>query len=62
MGIVALSESHISVHTWPELGIVNLDVCVCNYKKDNAPNARRIFGEISTLFLPGKITRKEIKR
>lgn len=28
-GIVVLAESHISIHTWPENGIVTIDVYVC---------------------------------
>lgn len=28
-GIVLLSESHISIHTWPELGSATLDVFTC---------------------------------
>ena len=28
-GVVVLAESHISVHTWPELGYAALDVFTC---------------------------------
>jgi S-adenosylmethionine decarboxylase len=28
-GVVVLAESHISVHTWPELGYAALDVFAC---------------------------------
>jgi S-adenosylmethionine decarboxylase len=28
-GVVALSESHISVHTWPEHGYMAIDVFMC---------------------------------
>ena len=28
-GVIALAESHISVHTWPELGYMALDVFMC---------------------------------
>ncbi|MGE4052913.1 MAG: S-adenosylmethionine decarboxylase family protein, partial [Piscinibacter sp.] len=30
-GVVLLAESHLAVHTWPELGAVTLDVYVCNF-------------------------------
>jgi len=28
-GVAILAESHISIHTWPEIGYVALDVFVC---------------------------------
>jgi len=28
-GVVLISESHISLHTWPEHGLVNLDIFTC---------------------------------
>jgi S-adenosylmethionine decarboxylase len=31
-GFVLLSESHISIHTWPELGKATLDVFTCGNK------------------------------
>lgn len=31
-GIVALEESHISIHTWPEIGYVAIDVFTCGDK------------------------------
>jgi hypothetical protein len=40
-GVVLLAESHLAVHTWPELGAVTMDVYVCNFSGDNgaAPEA-----------------------
>jgi S-adenosylmethionine decarboxylase len=61
-GIVALSESHISIHTWPELGIVNMDVYICNYQRNNTKATRRTFEEVAALFGKSEIQKKEILR
>ena len=34
-GAVILAESHLAIHTWPEMGSVTLDVYVCNFTTDN---------------------------
>ena len=61
-GVIALSESHVAMHTWPELGVVNIDVYTCNYSRDNAENTRKTFDEISAIFKPQKIIKQEIRR
>jgi S-adenosylmethionine decarboxylase len=61
-GIIALSESHVSMHTWPEIGVVNIDVYTCNYQNDNTASTRKVFDEIAEIFKPGQIDRQEIKR
>ena len=38
-GVVLLAESHVAVHTWPELGAATLDVYVCNLGADNSRRA-----------------------
>jgi S-adenosylmethionine decarboxylase len=32
-GMVAIAESHVSVHTWPEHGFLAFDVCTCGKKE-----------------------------
>lgn len=61
-GVVALSESHVSMHTWPELGVVNIDVYTCNYQNDNTQATENVFAEISALFQPGEIQKKTVRR
>jgi len=41
-GVVLLAESHLAVHTWPELGAVTLDVYVCNLGGDNSAAAETL--------------------
>lgn len=33
--VYCLAESHIAIHTWPELNTVTFDVYLCNYSKNN---------------------------
>ncbi|HWQ22084.1 MAG TPA: adenosylmethionine decarboxylase [Clostridia bacterium] len=33
-GVVVISESHLSIHTWPEYGYAALDVYTCGEKTD----------------------------
>lgn len=61
-GVVSLVESHIAIHTWPELGYLTLDVYLCNYSRDNSKIAKLIFQEIAIFFKPSKICKKFIKR
>ena len=51
-GVVLLAESHIAVHTWPEMAGVTLDVYVCNYGSDNSARARALFDALSAAFMP----------
>ncbi len=61
-GIIALSESHVSMHTWPELGIVNMDVYTCNFQNDNTKATRKMFDEIAALFGKSTINKVEVRR
>jgi S-adenosylmethionine decarboxylase len=33
-GVVVISESHLAIHTWPELGYAAVDVFTCGEKVD----------------------------
>ena len=44
-GVVLLAESHLAVHTWPELAAATLDVYVCNFGADNSARARSAAGD-----------------
>lgn len=49
-GVVLLAESHLAVHTWPELGAVTLDVYVCNLHGDNRARAAALMATLETAF------------
>lgn len=61
-GVVLLAESHVAVHTWPELGAVTLDVYVCNYGSDNSGKARCLLQALVGAFAPADLSRQELLR
>jgi S-adenosylmethionine decarboxylase len=60
--VIALSESHISIHTWPERHVVQLDVFLCNYLHDNTAKCERIFDTIVEYFEPVSVQKIAIER
>lgn len=61
-GVVLLAESHLALHTWPELGVVTLDIHVCNRSGDSRPGARHLLAALSRVFDPASLTSQEIER
>lgn len=61
-GVVLLAESHLAVHTWPELAGVTLDVYVCNYGQDNSAKAHGLFEALVQCFLPRSVVRGSLPR
>jgi spermidine synthase/S-adenosylmethionine decarboxylase len=61
-GTVVLAESHLAVHTWPEIASVTLDVYVCNFSGDNSHQAQALFSEVITWFSPSRLEKKEVAR
>jgi len=61
-GVVLLAESHLAVHTWPELGAVTLDVYVCNYGGDNRDRARTLLDALVRVFEPAEVSRQQLLR
>lgn len=48
--VICLSESHISVHTWPEHGLVNLDIYLSNFQRNNDGTVEGIYKAIQHYF------------
>jgi len=61
-GIVLLAESHLAVHTWPELGGVTLDVYVCNLGRDNSERAEALMDQLLAAFEPSAAKRQALQR
>ena len=41
--VVCLSESHLSIHTWPEYGKVNVDIYLSNFQRNNDGTVQRLY-------------------
>ena len=61
-GVVLLAESHLAVHTWPELGGVTLDVYVCNLHGDNSARAEALLASLEAALAPASIERQRLQR
>lgn len=59
---ISIAESHILVITWPELRLVNIDIFLCNFTRDNSIIARRILAGFKRIFLPKKVKKWRIRR
>jgi S-adenosylmethionine decarboxylase len=56
-GVAVLAESHISVHTWPELGFAALDVFMCG-----AARPERCIDVLLETFTPRRVAVEELLR
>lgn len=61
-GVICLSESHISLHTWPEFNKINIDIYLSNYMRDNSATAKAIFHAISAHFKAAILVEQNIRR
>lgn len=56
-GVILLSESHISLHTWPEINYIAIDIFTCGKK-----NPKKALDYLKKVFNPKRVEIKEIKR
>jgi S-adenosylmethionine decarboxylase proenzyme len=61
-GVVLLAESHLAVHTWPELEAATLDVYVCNLGGDNSARAEALLAALIDAFRPASLERHALER
>ena len=61
-GVVLLAESHLAVHTWPELEAASLDVYVCNLGADNSTRAESLLATLVAAFAPEVVERHAVER
>ena len=57
-GVVVIAESHISIHTWPELGYAALDFFTCGHTM----TMDRAFELLREVFQPGDMEVRRVAR
>lgn len=57
-GVVVISESHLAIHTWPELGYAAVDVFTCGSSVDPWDACRYLVKELKAT----NVTASEVKR
>jgi S-adenosylmethionine decarboxylase len=57
-----LKESHICIHTWPEINTLTLDVYLCNYSQDNTSKVKNLANEFIKYFKAEIIKKTEVER
>jgi S-adenosylmethionine decarboxylase len=60
--LISLAESHLALHTWPELSYLTLEIYVCNYSRDNTEIAERVHAELVSYLEPGRVETHRIHR
>lgn len=61
-GVVLLAQSHLAVHTWPELGAVTIDVFVCNFQGDHSRSAQIALDRLIDVFDAATVSRQVLLR
>ena len=60
--VLCLTESHLSIHTWPEFELATFDVFLSNYQKDNHDKVRGIYKEVLDFFAGIELQKTELIR
>jgi S-adenosylmethionine decarboxylase len=61
-GVVLLAESHLTVHTWPEIAFVAADVYVCDYESKNFVKGQRLVEALKLLFGAAVVSARDVSR
>ena len=60
--VLALTESHLSIHTWPEHGLATFDVFLSNFRRDNSATVRSIYAATLAFFGGTEQRKTEVRR
>jgi len=57
-GVVVITESHVTIHTWPEHGYAAVDIFSCSEKL----NHQTILSTLKRALSAGRVSRKSFRR
>ncbi|WP_207420350.1 S-adenosylmethionine decarboxylase family protein [Desertivirga brevis] len=60
--VICLTESHLSIHTWPEFQLATFDIFLSNFRKDNTEKVRAIYTEVLAFFEGSELQKTELRR
>jgi S-adenosylmethionine decarboxylase len=60
--VVCLTESHLSIHTWPEYKLATFDIFLSNYQKDNSEKVKAIYADVLAFFKGKEKQKTELTR
>lgn len=60
--VICLTESHLSIHTWPEFKLATFDIFLSNYQKDNTQKVKDIYQSVLHFFEGTEMQKTEIVR
>ncbi len=60
--VVCLSESHLSIHTWPEKNYLTFDVFLSNFLKDNSAITQKLYSHTVAFFSASILAEETLKR
>jgi len=60
--VVCFTESHLSIHTWPEYGLATFDIYLSNYQRDNSQKVRDFYASVLAFFEGVEINKTEVFR
>lgn len=60
--VICLTESHLSIHTWPEFGLATFDIFLSNYQRNNHDKVRLIYQEVLAFFEGTERQKTELNR
>jgi len=60
--VICLTESHISLHTWPEHSLATFDVFLSNFNEDNSRKAKELYKATIAFFNAIELNKQEVFR